>query len=413
MKKKLIVTIIILTGLGLIGWQIYQKASAARKGLKGERRNVPVAVEVVPIKKASIREVGSFTGSLYPLSEFIMAPKIAGRLEKLLVHIGDTVKGGQLVAVLDDDEYLQQVIQAKAELEVARANLQERRSTIENAKREYERTKALRKKKIASESQLDAAESEFKTQQAKLKVATAQISQKEAELKMAKVRLSYAQIKVTENNSNGYKVVGERFVDEGAMLAPNTPIVTILDIEKLIAAIHVIGRDYPKIKPGMEAVISTDAFPGRTFTGKVVRIAPFLKEKSREARVEIEIPNVQKLLKPGMFARVHIQFDEHDNATVVPVAALVKRNGSQGVFVVDPQEQKARFIPVTVGIVNGIQAEVLNPVITGAVVTLGHHLLEDGASIILPGKKPDDGAQRKGRKHNVKGSESNKGEDKS
>ena len=409
MKKKLIITIIILTGLGLIGWQIYQKASAARKGLKVERRNVPVAVEVVPIKKASIREVGSFTGSLYPLSEFIMAPKIAGRLEKLLVHIGDKVKGGQLVAVLDDDEYRQQVIQAKAELEVARANLQERRSTIENAKREYERTKALRKKKIASESQLDAAESEFKTQQAKLKVATAQISQKEAALKMAKVRLSYAQIKVTENNSNGYKVVGERFVDEGAMLAPNTPIVSILDIEKLIAAIHVIGRDYPKIKPGMEAVISTDAFPGRTFTGKVVRIAPFLKEKSREARVEIEIPNVQKLLKPGMFARVHIQFDEHDNATVVPVAALVKRNGLQGVFVVDPQEQKARFIPVTVGIVNGIQAEVLNPVITGAVVTLGHHLLEDGNPIILPNKKPTDGKQRKGRKHNVKESESAKG----
>jgi len=104
-----------------------------------------------------------------------------------------------------------------------------------------------------------------------------------------------------------------------------------------------------------------------------------------------------------MFVRVHIQFDEHKNATVVPVAALVKRNGSQGVFLVDSHEQKARFIPVTVGIVNGIQAEVLNPVITGAVVTLGHHLLEDGNLIILPNKKPADGKQRKGGKHNVKG----------
>ena len=196
------------------------------------------------------------------------------------------------------------------------------------------------------------------------------------------------------------------------MLAPNTPIVSIIDIEKLIAAIHVIGRDYPKIQAGQEAVISTDAFSGQTFTGKVVRIAPILKEKSREARVEIEIPNVQKLLKPGMFVRVHIQFDEHDNATVVPVTALLKRNGNQGVFIADLKEKKARFIPVNVGIVNGIQAEVLNPAIKGAVVTLGHHLLEDGASIILPGKKPDDGAQRKGGKHNGKGSESTKGEGK-
>ena len=403
MNKKLIVTIVILAGLSILGWQIYQKAFDSGKGFKRQRQNVPVAVEVALVKKTTIREVGSFTGSLHPLSEFIMAPKIAGRLEKLLVNIGDTVKGGQLVAVLDDDEYRQQVIQAKAELEVARANFQERRSTIENSKREYERTKALRKKKIASESQLDAAESEFKTRQAKLKVATAQISQKEAALKMAKVRLSYARIKVSENNTKGYRVVGERFVDEGAMLAPNTPIVSILDIEKLIVVIHVIGRDYPKIQTGQEAVISTDAFPGCTYIGKVIRIAPILKEKSREARVEIEITNVQKLLKPGMFVRVHIQFDEHYNATVVPLAALVKRNGSKGVFVVDPKEQKARFISVTVGIVNGIQVEVLNPVITGTVVTLGHHLLEDGNSIILPDKKKADGKPRKGGKYNAKG----------
>ncbi|MBU4345168.1 MAG: efflux RND transporter periplasmic adaptor subunit [Desulfobacteraceae bacterium] len=384
--KKFFVIIIVLAGLGFLGWQIYQKASDSSKGFKRERQNVPVAVEVVLIKKASIRQVGSFTGSLYPFSEFILAPKIAGRLEKILVHIGDTVKGGQLVAILDDDEYRQQVSQATAEMEVAQANLQERKSTIENAKREYERTVALRKKKIISESQIDAAESEFKTQQAKLEVAVAQLSQKKAALKIANIRLSYAQIQVTENNTAGYRVVGERFVDEGAMLAPNTPIVSILDIGKLIAAIHVIERDYPKIQLGMEAIISTDAFPGHTFNGKVIRIAPLLKEKSRQARVEIEIPNAQKLLKPGMFVRVHIQFDEHENVTVVPIAAIVKRNGTQGVFLADLKEQKARFVPVTVGIVNSVQAEVLDPPITGSVVTLGHHLLEDGSLIILPGK---------------------------
>ena len=384
--KKSFVIIIVLAGLGFLGWQIYQKASDSRKGFKHERQNVPVAVEVALVKKASIRQVGSFTGSLYPFSEFILAPKIAGRLEKILVHIGDTVKGGQLVAILDDDEYRQQVSQAAAETEVAQANLQERKSTLKNAKREYERIVTLRKKKIISESKFDAVESEFKTQQAKLKVAIAQVSQKEAALKIANVQLSYTQIQVPENNTTGDRVVGERFVDEGAMLAPNTPIASVLDIGKLIAAIHVIERDYSKIQLGLEAVISTDAFPGRTFAGKVIRIAPILKEKSREARVEVEIPNAQKLLKPGMFVRVQIQFDEHENVTVVPLTALVKRNGTKGIFLVDFQEQKARFVPVTVGIVNSVQAEVLNPPITGSVVIMGHHLLEDGALIILPGK---------------------------
>ncbi len=410
--KKIFIIFVILMGLGLIGRQIYQKASDPLKVFNRGRRNVSVAVEVELIKKATIRELGNFTGSLYPLSEFILAPKIAGRLEKVFVNIGDTVKGGQTVAVLDDDEYHQQVSQAKAELEVARANLQERKNTLENAKREYKRTVALRKKKIASESQLDAAESELKTQQAKLKVAKAQVSQKEAALKMANVRLSYAQIQVSENNITGSRVVGERFVDEGAMLAPNTPIVSILDIEKLIAAIHVIERDYPKIQPGMEAVITTDAFPGSTFTGKVIRIAPILKEKSREARVEVEIPNSQKLLKPGMFVRVRIQFEEHENATVVPAIALVKRNNIQGVFLADLKEQKARFVPVTTGIADGVQVEVLNPSITGAVVTLGHHLLEDGASIILPNKKSSEGDLRKDEKPYVKQDKMHTGEEK-
>jgi RND family efflux transporter MFP subunit len=386
--KKSLITFIVLAGLGLLGWQAYQKMSVSRQGVDRQRRNAPVAVEVMPVKIATIREVGSFTGTLYPLSSFVLAPKIAGRLEKIMVHIGDTVKSGQLVAVLDDDEYRQQVSQAQAELEVAQAMLQERKSTLENARREYERTVELRKKKIASESQLDAADSEFLTHQAELKVATAQVSQKEAALNMANVRLSYAQIQVPANHTTGDRVVGERFVDEGAMLAPNTPIVSILDIGKLIAAIYVIERDYPKIRPGLEAMISTDAFPGRTFTGNVIRIAPLLKEESREARVEIEIPNPLTLLKPGMFVRVQIQFEQHENATVIPTAALVKRNGTQGVFLADLAEKKARFVPVTVGIISTGQAEVLDPPLSGAVVTLGHHLLEDGAAIILPEQNP-------------------------
>lgn len=387
--KKFFSIVIILAGFGFLGWQVYQKATASNNNLTRQRQNVPVAVEIASIEKATIREIGDFTGSLYPLYEFVVAPKIAGRLEKIVINIGDRVQSGQLVAVLDDDEYRQQVSEAKAELEVAQANLIERRNALENAKREYERTVALRQKKIASESQLDASESEFKAQQAKVKVALAQVSQKEAALKMAEVRLSYTQIRVPENNIHGYRVVGERYVDEGAMLPANKPIATILDIGKLIAAIHVIERDYPKIQKGFEAAIITDAFPDRTFNGKVVRIAPMLKEKSREARVEIEVPNADLQLKPGMFVRVQIQFDRHENATVVPEGSLVKRDGTEGIFLADPDAKNATFVPVTVGIINGEKAEILNPPIEGSVVTLGQHLLEDGSTIVLPGAKPD------------------------
>jgi RND family efflux transporter MFP subunit len=258
---------------------------------------------------------------------------------------------------------------------------------------------SLRQKKIASESQLDAAAANFRSQQAKLDVALAQVSQNESALKVAQVRLSYARIQVPESSTAGFRVVGERFVDEGAMLPANKDIVTILDIGTLVAVIHVIERDYSEIQRGLSAVVSTDAYPGRTFQGKIVRVAPLLEEKSRQARVEVEIPNERLLLKPGMYVRVDIAFDEHDKAVVVPFSALIKRNRIQGVFLADVENDTARFTEVTIGIITEGQAEILAPPISGMVVTLGHHLLEDGGAIILPearpAKKPDAGPNRR------------------
>ena len=177
-------------------------------------------------------------------------------------------------------------------------------------------------------------------------------------------------------------------MDEGAMLAPNASIVSVLDIDTLVAVIYVIERDYPKIQIGQTGTMTTDAYRGRTFPCKVVRVAPLLKETSREARVEMAVPNKEGLLKPGMFVRVEIELTRKDGATIVPISALTKRNGNQGVFLVDVAERKVHFSPVTLGIVNKEWAEVLDPPLSGDVVTLGHHLLEEGSTIILTDRKP-------------------------
>ena len=406
MKKTLLI-LIVLTIAGLIGWQIYQKSSSQDQMPNRQTRNVAVAVETRPVSERMIRDVGLFTGTLSPSSQFIVAPKISGRLERILVNIGDLVKHKQLIAVMDDDEYIQQVDQARAELEVAKANLEESRSALDIAGRELERAKALRKKKIASESELDSAKAQFRTHDAKHKVALAQLAHKKAALKAARIRLSYTQIYVSRKKGDGQWVVGERFVDEGAMLPPNASIVSVLDIGSLIAVIHVIEKDYSKVRIGQQAIMTTDAFPGRTFTGKILRLAPLLKETSREARVEIEVPNREGLLKPGMFVRVEIEFGRRNGATVIPLNALVKRNGRQGVFLADTQGMKASFVPVTLGIINGNLAEVVSPPLSGAVVTLGQHLLEDGSAIILPDKGPP--ARPSTGKTDGKGSEERRG----
>ncbi len=223
------------------------------------------------------------------------------------------------------------------------------------------------------------------------------MAQKEAALRAVEVRLSYSKIQASWEDGDEQRIVGERFVDEGAMLKANDPIVSILDIHSLTAVIHVIERDYSKVRPGQETIVTTDAFPGKSFTGRVVRVAPLLKETSREARVEIEIPNPDGDLKPGMFVRVEIEFEKRSEATVVPPSALVKRNSSQGVFLADTENMKARFVPITLGIVNGELAEVIRPALSGQVVVLGHHLLEDGGAIILPEKRS--GSTTTGKAH--------------
>ncbi len=400
--KKVVGFIIFLTLAGLLGWQLYQRimqSEATNSAGRGGRRRggTAVAVEIAEVQQKRIRDIGQFTGSLFPKSQFIVAPKVSGRLKRLFVNIGDKVERNQLIAKLEDDVYLQEVEKAQAELEVAKANLAESRSTLEVAKREFDRAKNLQQKNILSQSGLDSAKAKYNAAVAKKRVSQALINSRKSGLQTSQVRLSYAEILASWEEGDISRFVGERFVDEGSILKANEAIVSILDLSSVTCVIHVIERDYFRIRRAQQVIIATDAFPGETFSGQVARIAPLLQENSRQARIEIEIPNPDVLLKPGMFVRVQIEFADIDNATLVPVAALTKRHEQQGVFIADLEEMAAQFVPVSVGIINNNLAQIIEPQLSGSVVTLGQHLLEDGASIVLPEKQERDSSQRKPR----------------
>jgi RND family efflux transporter MFP subunit len=386
--KKLLLVLLVLAIVAMAGWQIYSRLFVMDVKQKSDRPAVSVAVETRPIYKDSIRDIGVFTGSLEPKSRFDVAPKVAGWLKELLVDVGDTVERNQIIAVLDDEEFTQQVEQARAELQVAKANAANYASDLDIAKREYERAKALREKQIASASELDVSEAAFNASQTRHKVSLAQVAQKEAALKTALVRLSYTKVRAFWEEGEKPRVVGERFVDVGELLAVNQPIVSILENNPLTAVVHVIERDYPKVTIGQQAIVSTDAYPGRTFTGSITRIAPLLKESSRQARLEVEVPNPDLMLKPGMFVRARVEFAMHENATLVPLPAIVRRNNKEGVFIADTKNLKARFVPITTGIINGEIVEITEPEISGLVITMGNHLLENGSDITLPKIEP-------------------------
>jgi RND family efflux transporter MFP subunit len=406
MKKTVgaVLLLLVVAVLGYAGWQIYLRIQAEKKSEGGPGRGTPaVAVALAPVERQVIRDIGTFTGTMVPKSRFDVAAKVPGRLKRILVNISDPVRRDQMIAVLDDDEVTQQVEQSRAEVAMAQAGVEDARSavevarsTVDVARKEYERLSKLKEKGIASTADLDVAEAKLKASEANLKageakqrVAEAQINQRDAAFKAAQIRLSYTQVRASWQENGDERVVGERFVDEGALLKVNDPIISVLEDRVLTAVVYVIERDYPKVKVGQDATVLAEAHPERTFPGRILRIAPLLRETSRQGRVEIEVANPDRLMRSGMFVRAQVEFARHDDAIVVPKTAIVRRDGGPGVFIADLAAKKARFQPLKLGIQSGDRAEVLEPKdLSGSVIILGQHLLSDGAAIVLPEEKP-------------------------
>ncbi len=399
MKKLIFVALLLVAAVGVVLWQVNVRrgeladasGGAGRPGGRMAGGATPVAV--APINRSTVRDLQLFTGTLLPREQSVVSPKIAGRLEQLTVDIGDRVTSGQLVAVLDDDEYARQVEMAQAELEVAQANVEETISNRGLIAKELERVQTLRQSKVASEADLDVALSQARSVEARHRVALAQVDQRKAALRAAEIRRSYTRIAPEWTNGADVRVVGERFVNQSDMLRAHDPIVTLLDVSVMTAVVAVTERNYPRIHLGQVVSVQADALGDQTFQGRVVRIAPVVRERSRDARVEIEIDNAESLLVPGMFVRTEVEFARRDDALVVPTEAVVRRQEQQGVFIADADSGTARFVPLKLGIVEREMVEVLEPAdLSGHVVVLGQHLLEDGGKIIIPAAANPDGA---------------------
>lgn len=378
--------------IGALGWGVAIRISDAMRETEREERSTAVAVEVVEPESGPIRDTRRFTGTLRARSQVDVAPRISGRISRLMVDIGDIVERGDLIAQLDDDELIQDVEQARADLLVARATLEERTSAAGIAERDYDRTVRLREQRIASESELDAARSRYESERAVVRVAEADVARREAALRSAEVRLSYATIRAAWDTTAqsgasaavSQRIVGERYVDEGATVAANAPIVSLLDLDRVLAIVYVTERDYAAMRRGLSATVAAQHnSAGRQHSGQIVRMAPAFAEGSRQARVEIEVPNEDHQLKPGMFVTVSLELGRDDNAVMVPRQALLQRDGVQGVFVIDVNTMQASFTPIEIGIRDRERVQIVEPKLGGPVVVLGQHLLSDGASVSL------------------------------
>lgn len=388
MRKILLFAVFILVGVVGI-WSFMGRGSDTAQSQRTGKTDKVAPVEVAPIERGTIVLKRSFSGSLEAPASLVVAPKVSGRIERLAVQLADRVARGELVAELDNDEYVQAVAQSRAELAVAKANLAEAESALAIANRQLERVAQLRQRGVASESNLDTTGANQLAKQAQLEVARAGVTRAEASLEAARIRLGYTKIRA-DWSGKGQRVVAERFVDEGETVAANAPLLRIVVLDPLTAVIFVSETDYGRLRPGLPVVLTTDAFVNETFSGRVERIAPVFREATRQARVEILVDNPAQRLKPGMFIRATIELDRATDTLIVPQQALTERDGRTGVFIVNDAGNSVSWREIKVGIRDQGRVQILDEGLSGRVVTLGQQLVKDGTTIIIPAVQQQD-----------------------
>ena len=348
---------------------------------KRSRQRPPAPVAVAEVEYGEIDAYRTFSGSLEASASFVVSTKIAGRVEQVLVDIGDGVAREMIVAKIDDEEYRQALAQAKADLLVEKANLAEANGLLEIAGRTLERIRTLRERGVSSEAELDTVRTDFLTKGARVAVLEAQVARAKAALKKAKIQLNDATIQAKWHGDESERLVAERYVDDGAMVTANTQLLKIVDLSPLMAVFFVPEREYGSLKVGQTVLLQTDAFPGERHEGAIARIAPVFQNNSRQARVEVSIPNEDMRLKPGMFVKTQVKVQSVSGAAIVPADAIVNRDDVQGIFVVKKGTRIVLWREVTVGIRQGNRVEVQGDDLEGLVVTLGQQLIEDGSKV--------------------------------
>jgi RND family efflux transporter MFP subunit len=214
------------------------------------RKQLAVSVEVAAVGRGAVRETVRYVGSVEAYDSVTVLPKVTGILESMEVDIGDAVSKGDLLASIDDAEFVQRVEQAKANLKLAEARLERSRINLVSAEREHARTEALVSDGLTPEQQSDLSAAQRDGAGADVDLAEAEIARSSAVLSEAQINLKNTRIVA---RMNGH--VDKRRVDPGALVSPTTPLCTIVSTNPAKVVINVPENDISLLQvDGLAAV---------------------------------------------------------------------------------------------------------------------------------------------------------------
>src|SRR3990167_7974011 len=281
-KSKFRTIIIVMSILFclIVFYRIFSNMRAKKALETGSKIEMPV--EVSKVFRGQIEDRLLLTGTIYPRAEVAVYSKFSGKLEKVNKDIGDRVRKGEVLAVVEHKDLSLQVEQAEASLSVAKASFEQARVNYETAREDLERMKNLFNEGTISRQQFDTAKNKFENTQAQLKLAVAQADNLQtASLNLAKDKLSDSHITAPISG-----IITLRNYDEGATVTNssssiNNAIFKIENIDVVNALTNVAEIDLQKIKEGLESQIIVAAFPEMIFRGKVSKITPSLDTVTR------------------------------------------------------------------------------------------------------------------------------------
>ncbi|MBI3018173.1 MAG: efflux RND transporter periplasmic adaptor subunit [Deltaproteobacteria bacterium] len=329
-------------------------------------KNKPmIYVEVTqPIQKEMVEAI-SATGTIAAEKETTLASKIPGKIKSILIQEGQEVESDQKLIQLESKEL-------ELQTEIAQSAHRSAASAIDEEN--YKRHKALYEEGVITKSEFDKIEAEYKAAKA------------DKERLGKTVELQEEQKASSEITAPFSALAAQILVHEGEVIAAGQPLAELVSMDIVNVEVPIASQNIGKIQKGMEAHVTVDS-SSQNFKGTLETISPVADPMSRTFESKIKIDNKNRILKPGMFAKVSIIAQRHPQAITLPKTALVKKEDLPGKWIYTIQNKKALLLQIQTGLENKDDIEVTSPLdLTSMVVTAGQSELYEGApvSIVSP-----------------------------
>jgi RND family efflux transporter MFP subunit len=371
---KVLVVVVAVSAAGIVAVR-HLAASASPSQVNSTKADSPPRVEVVRPRRVTVAQRLQTNATLEAFEEVDLFAKVSGYLSDVRVDIGDHVKAGQVLAVIDVPEMKQELAEAKAQLESKQSSLERARRQLDHNKADVALQNALAKDReqlgegrgFISDRTLDQVHANADIAKADLGVAEAdralaanQVDVAAATVEKIKTLLAYTQIVAPFDGVVARRQVNRGDLVQAATATRTTPsagsLFTLQRIDTIRVFCDVPENDVPQLHVGDPAIVRPAGFDGKPFIGKVTRFSLRLDPETRNMRTEIDLPNPKEQLYPGTYAEVLLEMNQRPDALTVPTAAV--GSDGDGNFVYTITDNRITRLAIKTGLTDNGRTEV-------------------------------------------------------